>query len=69
MTRLSNSARQGFLKSIENVIIGFTTNVMKRRISTALGITLGWWIFFFTLGKSLSDRKRLMRPGPLFLSD
>ena len=69
VTRLSNSARQGFLKSMENVIIGFTTNVMKRRISTALGITLGWWIFFFTLGKSLSDRKRLMRPGPLFLSD
>ena len=69
VTCLSNSARQGFLKPMENVIIGFTTNLMKRRVSTAIGIILGWWIFFFTLGKSLSDRKRLMRPGPLFLSD
>lgn len=69
VTSLSNTVRQGFFKSIENVIISVTTNLMKRRISTALGICLGWWIFLFTLGKSLSDRKRLMRPGPLFLSE
>lgn len=69
VTRLSNSSKQGFLKSIENVIIGITTNLMKRRFSTAIGIGLGWWLFFFTLPTSLRHRKVLAQPGPHFIVD
>ena len=69
VTHLSNSAKQGFLKSIEDVIIGITMNLMKRRFSTAIGIGIGWWLFFFTLYTSLRHRKLLAQPGPHFIVD
>ena len=69
VTRLSNSARHGFLNSIENAIIAITTNLRKRRISTAMGIALGWWIFFFTYPKSIRDRKMIAQEGAHFISN
>ena len=68
VTCLSNSTRQGFLKSIENAIIGITTNTTKRKFSTAIGIAVGWWIFFFTYPISLRDRRLIARPGSHFIS-
>ena len=69
VTRLSNSARQGFLKSIENVLIGITTKIIRRQFSTAIGMGLGWWMFFLTYPVSLRDRKLIARKGPLFIEE
>ena len=69
VTCLSNTTRQGFLKSIEDAIIGITTKTTKRQFSTAIGIAAGWWIFFFTYPISLRDRRLIARPGPHFISN
>ena len=69
VTCLSNSTRQGFLKSIENAIIGITKNTIKRQFSTAIGIGLGWWVFLFSYPTSLRDRRLIAQPGPHFISN